>query len=366
MNPPNCDSDASFHTTRHPGPTPGMAGTARNAGHARSLSRHRILGKAEAGASVRMRSSARRFTESPLPSRTARTGTLDLRHRACVQLVRRRGDACRAGAGLLAFILLFLLSPVAVIAANNSLTDEQLLQIKFDQKLNSQVSPDLTFIDETGKRVQLGDYFGKRPIVLVLGYYTCPMLCTLVMDGAIESFRDLKWTAGQQFEVIFVSIDPKERPPLAAQKKKTYLRDYGRGTGDGWHFLTDATAARPDKAVQKLADEIGFRFAYDAGLKEYAHPSGFVVLTPEGRVSHYFFGVTFSPQQVDAALRSAADQRIGSPVQEFILLCCEYSPLRGKYGKFVLDAVRVGGVAMVIGLGVMLLRPPRAKKEAPK
>lgn len=260
-----------------------------------------------------------------------------------------------------------LLASVTVIAANNSLTDEQLLQIKFVQKLNSQVSPNLAFLDENGKRVELGDYFGKRPIVLVLGYYTCPMLCTLVMDGATEAFRGLPWVVGRDFDVIFVSIDPKEKPRLAAEKKVIYLRDYGRSkNGDGWHFLTDTTGSRPDPAVQKLANEIGFRFAYDSGIKEYAHPSGFVVLTPDGRVSHYFFGVTFSPKQVYAALQTAAKKKVGSPVQEFILLCCEYSPLRGKYGKLILDSVRVGGVAMVLGLGIMLLKPSRPKKEVGK
>lgn len=270
-----------------------------------------------------------------------------------------------------ASIILFPLLFPPLVSAANSLTDAQLLQIQFVQKLNSQVSPGLIFRDESGRQVRLGEYLGKRPIVLALGYNSCPMLCTLVLDGMTEAFRDLKWSVGKQFDVIFVSIDPREGPAMAAEKKKLYVRIYGRnGSEDGWHFLTAATTAPQtgngppqDKAIQTLADEIGFRYAYDAGLKQFAHPSGFVVLTPDGRVARYFFGVTFSPNEVDTSLRGAGVKKIGSPVQEFILLCCEYSPLRGKYGNLVMDMVRAGGIATVIALGVFILRKPRPKKE---
>ncbi len=259
-------------------------------------------------------------------------------------------------------------------AANNSLTDEQLLQIKFVQRLNSQVSPELVFRDETGREVHIGDYFGRGPVVLILGYYTCPMLCTLVMDGATESFCDLKWSVGREFDVIFVSINPAETPAIAAAKKKIYVRDYGRdGSANGWHFLTceasgqnTADPSREDKNIATLADEIGFRYAYDAGIKEFAHPSGFVVLTPDGKVAHYFFGVTFSPKEVDVALRDADRRKIDSPVAEFILLCCEYNPLRGKYGPLVMDSIRAGGVGMVAALGLYFFWPDRRKTPAPK
>jgi len=258
-------------------------------------------------------------------------------------------------------ILLPFLKPVRA-ATNNSLTDEQLLQIKFVQKLDSQVSPNLVFRDETGKRVSLGDYFGRRPVVLFLGYYGCPMLCTLVLNGATESFRDLQWSAGKEFEVVFVSIDPAETSRLAAAKKSSYVRDYGRpGTENGWHFLTGNAAA-----IQTLADEIGFRYAYDACLRQYAHPSGFVVLTPEGKVAHYFFGVTFSPAEVNTALREADEKKIGSPVRELILLCCQYSPLHGKYGNLAMDLVRAGGIGTVVALGIYFARPARRKPEARK
>ena len=268
-------------------------------------------------------------------------------------------------------ILIFFLPLFSGFAAQNSLTDAQLLQIKFDQKPGSQVSPDLVFRDETGKQVRLGDYFGKRPIVLIPGYYSCPMLCNLVMQGVIESLRDLRWNVGEDFDVVYVSIDPREGPALAAAKRKIYMRDYGRdGTENGWHFLvaaggvtsqTSSSMPPENKDIQTLADEIGFRFAYDVGLKQFAHPSGFVVLTPEGKVAHYFFGVTFSAKEVDAALHHAKAKQTDSPVRDFILLCCEYSPLRGKYGNLVMDVVRAGGVGMVIALGVYFVRPVRSK-----
>ena len=254
--------------------------------------------------------------------------------------------------------------------AQNSLTDAQLLQIKYDQKPGSQVSPDLVFRDETGKQVRLGDYFGKRPIVLIPGYYSCPMLCSMLMAGTIESFRDLRWSVGDEFDVVYVSIDPREEPALAAAKKKIYLRDYGRvGSENGWHFLVASRgvtrAGQPmplqNKDIQTLADEIGFRFAYDPGLKQFAHPSGFVVLTPDGKVAHYFFGVTFSAKEVALALHHASAKKTDSPVRDFILLCCEYSPLRGKYGNMVMDAVRAGGIGTVVALGVFFVRPVRRK-----
>ncbi|HXE41642.1 MAG TPA: SCO family protein [Candidatus Baltobacteraceae bacterium] len=259
-------------------------------------------------------------------------------------------------------ILISLVLLSSANAANNSLTDEQLLQIKFDQKLNSQVSPALTFRDETGKQIQLGDYFGKRPTVLILGYYGCPMLCTLVLNGATESFRELRANVGEQFNVIFVSIDPTETPQLASEKRENYLREYGhRGSQNGWHFLTgDKTS------IQTLADEVGFQFAYDPALKQFAHPSGFVILAPDGKVSHYFFGVTFSPKELDLALRDAGAKKIGSPIEQFILLCCEYSPLRGKYGNLVMGIVRVGGIGTVVALGIFFVRSNRRKSEVHK
>jgi protein SCO1/2 len=261
------------------------------------------------------------------------------------------------------FLFCVLLSAIIqdLAAANNSLSDADLLQIKFDQKLNAQVSPDSIFRDDSGQAVQFGDYFKQRPVVLMLGYYGCPMLCTLALNGAVSTFQDLKWSVGEQFDVIFVSIDPHETAALAAGKKNSYLRSYGRGQAAGWHFLTGDT-----NSIQKLADEVGFHFAYDPAIKQFAHPSGFVVLTPDGKISRYFFGVTYSATELNTALHDASAKKTGSPVEQFILLCFHYSPLTGKYGGLVMNVVRGGGIMMMVALGVVIFMPRRRKAEDAK
>jgi protein SCO1/2 len=239
--------------------------------------------------------------------------------------------------------------------ASQQLSDSALVAIKFDQKLNNQVSLDLSFHDENGKSVQLANYFGRRPVVLILGYYECPMLCSLVLNGAIEAMQDLKLDAGKDFEVVNVSVDPRETPALAAGKKRVYIKRYGRpGAAEGWHFLTGN-----DAAIRKLTDEVGFRYAYDPEAKQFAHPSGLVILTPDGKVSHYIFGVTFSPTELDAALRDAQVKKIGSPIEQFVLLCFHYSPITGKYGKLIMTLVRVSGVATAGALGFVAFRRGR-------
>ena len=261
------------------------------------------------------------------------------------------------------FVVLFLIVSVSIVKAqtNNSLSDDALLQIKFDQKTGERVSPDLDFTDETGKQIHMRNYFGSKPVILILGYYGCPMLCTLVLNDVTECLRNLKASAGRQFDVVFVSIDPTESYRLAAAKKQNYLQAYRReGSENGWHFLTGDQAA-----IQTLASQIGFHFAYDPKLKQFAHPSGFVVLTPDGKISRYFFGVTFSASEIDTALHDAQTGKTSSPVQELFLLCFHYSPFTGKYGKLVIDIVRIGGVVMVIGLGLVIFSQrghPRTEK----
>lgn len=235
---------------------------------------------------------------------------------------------------LRAFLLLFGL--VAFPVAAQSLTDAQLSEVRFDQKLNTQVSLDLRFRDETGRTVRLGDYFGQKPVILVLGYYECPMLCTLTFNGLVEGLNDMKWSIGKEFNVIHVSIDPKETPALAAAKKQTYLKRYGRaGATTGWHFLTG-----DDASIKALAAEVGFSYAYDSSVHQYAHPSGLVVLTPEGRVAKYLFGVKFMPSDIYAALQGASAHKIGSPIERLFLLCFHYSPVHGKYSGIVVIAIR--------------------------
>lgn len=235
---------------------------------------------------------------------------------------------------------------IAFSAAAQSLTDSQLTAIRFDQKLNAQVSLALQFHDENGRAVRLGDYFGQKPVILVLGYYECPMLCTLTFNGMVEGMNDMKWSIGDQFNVVHVSIDPKETPALAAAKKQTYLKRYGRaGAASGWHFLTG-----DDSAIKTLADEVGFSYAYDPAIHQYAHPSGLVFLTPEGKISKYLFGVKFLPSDIYAALQGASERKVGSPIERLVLLCFHYSPIHGKYSAAIIIVTRAFGVITLFAM----------------
>jgi protein SCO1 len=244
-------------------------------------------------------------------------------------------------------------------AGASSLTDAALVQINFEQKLNSPVSLDLVFRDEAGQNVRLGAYFDRQPVILVLGYYGCPMLCTLVLNGLVESLLDLRMDIGKQFQVVNVSIDPTEKPELAAAKKRTYLKRYGRhGAAEGWHFLTG-----DEPAIKTLAAQTGFHYAYDASLRQYAHPSGIIILTPEGKVARYFFGIDFAPRELDGALKQASAGWIGSPIRQLLLLCFHYSPITGKYGNLVMTAIRVSGIATLVGLGAAMVLASQRRRE---
>ena len=258
-----------------------------------------------------------------------------------------------------AFFFAFMLAAFSAIPLRaQTLTDDQLANIGFHQKLNTQITLDSTVRDENGKTVQLRDYFGRKPVILVLGYYGCPMLCTLTLNGMVESLEDLKWNIGDEFEVLNVSIDPHETPALALAKKKTYLKRYGRkGADAGWHFLTG-----DEPQIKRLAEEVGFQYAYDPKSKEYAHASGLVILTPEGKVSHYLFGVTFASQNFFAALQDASAKKVGSPIRELILLCFHYNPITGKYGALIMSIVRGMAVATLLGLAWLVFRVSRGRK----
>lgn len=248
-------------------------------------------------------------------------------------------------------------------SSSQTLSDQDLAQIRFDQKPNAQVSLALPFRDENGKEVHLDRYFRQKPVVLVLGYYECPMLCTLVLNGMIESAADMKWSIGREFEVINISINPAETPALAAAKKRAYVKRYGRsGTADGWHFLTGTQAA-----IRQVTDEVGFRYAYDPTSKQYAHASGLVILTPEGKVSSYLFGVTYSSKELYAALRDASASKVGSSIQQLILLCFHYNPITGRYNGaiiIVLRALSAVTMAAFVVLIVALVRRGRAAEAS--
>jgi protein SCO1/2 len=242
--------------------------------------------------------------------------------------------------------ILSCLLPLAHLLAAQPLSDAALGQIRFEQKQNAQIALDLPFRDEEGKPVQLGQYFGEKPVVLVLGYYECPMLCTLVLNGLMESAADMKWSIGKEFDVIDVSINPRETPALAAAKKRSYVQRYGRpGSAQGWHFLT-AT----ENASRQLADEVGFRYAYDPASRQYAHPSGLVLLTHSGKVSGYLFGVAYAPKDLYESLQRASVNEVSLSLRQFILLCFHYNPITGKYSGVILLILRVLGIGTVLGL----------------
>jgi protein SCO1/2 len=253
----------------------------------------------------------------------------------------------------LCVIMVSLRLTTLLLCANGSdtgLTEEDLLKIRFDQKLGSRISLDTPFVDEQGNAVTLKKYFRQRPVILVLGYYECPMLCNLTMNGLVEGLLDLKTNVGAGFDVVAVSIDPRETRALAAAKRQNYLKRYGRLGTNGWHFLTGKTAD-----IAKLTGEIGYHYAYDARIHQYAHPSGFVILTPDGKVSRYFFGVKYSAMEMDTALQEARTGATGSAVQQFILLCFHYSPFTGKYGKVVMAVVRGSGIVTMAILACLIV-----------
>ena len=225
-----------------------------------------------------------------------------------------------------------------------------LRQVAIEQKLNQQVPLDLVFRDEEGKERKLGEFFGQKPVILSLVYYDCPMLCTQVLNGLVGSMKALKFNAGREYEVVTVSFDPREGPQLAREKKEGYLRRYGReGAGAGWHFLTGDQAS-----IDALTDAVGFRYAWDEETKQFAHASAIMILTPEGKLSRYFYGIDYAPKDVRLGLVEASNNRIGSPVDQILLYCFHYDPRTGKYGFAIMNTLRAAGVATFLGLGLLI------------
>ncbi|HJR59763.1 MAG TPA: SCO family protein [Vicinamibacterales bacterium] len=239
-----------------------------------------------------------------------------------------------------------------------------LSKIGIDQRLNGQVPLELPFVDEAGRDVKLGDYFGKRPVLLALVYYECPMLCTQVLNGVTGALKVLNFDVGREFDVVAVSINPKEGPGLAAAKKQAYVERYGRpGTAGGWHFLTGR-----EENIRALANAVGFRYAYDEEIKQYAHGAGIELLTPKGVIARYFYGIEYSPRDIRLGIVEASEERIGSPIDSVLLLCYHYDPATGKYGATVMTMVRIGAVLTMIVFAVFLfvsLRRERASGHHP-
>ena len=240
-----------------------------------------------------------------------------------------------------------LLAPLTQAAAVDSSTlPPALRDIVVDQKLDRPLPLDLTFRDESGKTVRLGDYFGDRPVLLTLAYYHCPMLCPMVLDGQVRSLRPLAWDLGEEFRAVTVSIDPRETPEQAAAMKKKLVTQYGRdGAADGWSFLVG-----DDQAIRSLAEAIGFRYRYDEANDQYAHAAALMVVTPEGRLSRYLYGIDFRPRDVRLALVEASDGKIGTLTDQLLLFCFHYDPATGQYGAAAMTSLRVAGVLTLAGI----------------
>ena len=235
-------------------------------------------------------------------------------------------------------------------------------RIGIDQRLGEQVPLDLVFTNELGVQVELSQLISDKPVVLTLVYYECPMLCNQVLNSLLRALNVLTFDIGTEFEVVTVSVDPGETPELASQKKAEYLKNYrGDNAALGWHFLT----GEQDQITQ-LAEAVGFRYEYEATTDQYIHASGIMVLTPDGRIARYYYGIDFPPRDLRWGLVEAAGGEIGSQVDQLLLLCYTYDPLTGKYGLFVRNSLRIGAIATVLALGtfiIVMLR--RERKDEP-
>jgi protein SCO1/2 len=221
-------------------------------------------------------------------------------------------------------------------------------QVGLDQRLNQQVPLNLTFNDETGQAVQLQQYFGAKPVILIMVYYQCPMLCTQVLTGFTGAMNGIvRFNIGREFDVLTVSIDPRDTPQDAAKAKKTYIQRYRRsGAEQGWHFLT----GKKDQ-IDALAQAVGFRYAWDPQIQQYAHASGIMLLTPDGRVSQYYYGIEYAPRDIQLGLIEASKGKIGNVVDQVLLYCYHYDPRQGKYGAAIFNVLRLSALATVLMVG---------------
>ena len=239
------------------------------------------------------------------------------------------------------------------------ITPNELKKVSFDQKLGVQVPLDLPFRDETGRAVQLSQYFTGRPVILALVYYECPMLCTQALNGLVKSLKVLALEPGRDYVIVTVSFNPSETPAQAAAKKDEYLQRLAKpGAADAWHFLTGNEAS-----IRLLTDTVGFHYVYDPETKQYAHPTGMIVLTPEGKMSKYVYGIDYGPRDLRLALVEASDHKVGTPVDRLLLYCYHYDPTTGKYGLVLLNVLRLGGVLTVVLIGGFILLMRRQEKR---
>jgi protein SCO1/2 len=223
--------------------------------------------------------------------------------------------------------------------------------VGIEQRLNQQIPPELQFRDEQGNTVTLGRYFGKRPLILNLVYYTCPMLCGEVLNGLTSALSVMTFDVGRDFDVLTISFNPRETPELAAAKKQLYLKRYGRSSAAaGWHFLTGS-----DQSITALARAAGFEYQYDPQTGQYAHATAIMVLTPAGKISQYYYGVEYQPRDLRLGLVQASQAKIGTVVDQVLLYCYHYDPRTGKYTAVVTKVLKIAGLATMLILGTFLI-----------
>jgi protein SCO1/2 len=244
------------------------------------------------------------------------------------------------------FILCLAFSSLCVAAVEPSLSLANVKRLTFDQRIGEQISPTIAFTDDDGRSVRLIECVRSGPIIVALGYYECPMLCNLVLNGLVHSLQEIKTNMAPGLSVIFVSVDPKESAQLAARKKRTYLKRLGlNADASSWHFLTGDT-----NSIGEIAEEIGFHYAYDPINKQYAHPSGIIVLTPNLKISKYFFGVNYPAAELAGALKQAAAGQNGAPTSPILMLCSKFMTLTGIHSAAVMRSVRALGILSIFGV----------------
>lgn len=274
-----------------------------------------------------------------------------------------RNDSARAKLGdwlkVGGISLVFVTTLVCVAGAHDNTRPAALRDVAFEQKLNRQVPLDLKFRDEAGTGVELGQYFGRKPVILNFVYYKCRDLCPLLLDGLTRTLRALSFEIGNQFEVVTISFDASDNAALAAAKKRDFVQRYGRpGAASGWHFLTG-----DEGAIEKLTRAVGFRYQYDPQTGEFGHATGIVLLTPEGKNSRYYYGIEFSPRDVRLGLIEAAANKIGSPIDQLLLFCYHYDPVTGKYGLLITNVIKLAGGVTVLLLGGFIFAMLRRERS---
>ena len=230
---------------------------------------------------------------------------------------------------------------------------QTLKAVGIDQKLGAQLPLDAEFKDEDGRTVKLGSYFNNgRPVVLAFVYYECPMLCTQVLNGLTGSMKGMSLDAGEDFDVVAISFDAREndKPELAKNKKANYIERYGRpGTEKGWHFLTGT-----EESIKAVTDAAGFSYKWDERSNQFAHAAAVMVVTPEGKMSRYFYGIDYAPKDLKFGIMESSSEKVGNPAEKLLLYCYHYDPATGKYGFAILRMLRLAGVATLVGMGAML------------